>query len=181
MTFQSALFGVLSALLCATAVPVASAQATCDISQTECALHGGKCNIQFKNKTGDSGGSDGGTALDQRSSAQTILVKAKKENNNTAGNTLSIDAGASNTMNIENKVNKNFYDIKIRSKSFDGVVADVNMSCSDIQAVLDGNGTCKVFHGTAGSGGNAGFYMGYQCDGGNVAGPTKISESGTFE
>ena len=172
---------LLSILLAVIAAPTVSAGETCDITATKCWVNGGKCNIQFKNKTGDSGGSDGGTALDQRSSAQTIQVKAKKENNNNAGNTLSIDAGASSTMNIEKKYKKNFYDIKIKSKSFDGTVGDVTMSCSDIKAVLNGNGTCKVFHGVAGSGGEVGFYMGYQCDGGNVAAPADMDETGTFE
>ena len=155
---------------------VSPASAQCDISQTKCALNGGKCNIEFKNKTGDSGGSDGGTALDQRSSAQTIVVKAKKPNDNTAGNALSIDAGASKTMNIDNKADKNFEHLKISSKSYNGMVGSVDMSCGHVIKVLDGNGTCKVFHGFNNGSDISSFFMGYQCDGGNVAGPTRIEE-----
>ena len=66
-------------LATALAAPVASA--TCDITQTKCWINGGKCNIQFKNRTGDSGGSDGTSNLDQTSSAQTITVKAKDSSN----------------------------------------------------------------------------------------------------
>lgn len=47
--------------------PIASAQ--CDISQTKCAKNGRKCNIHFRNQTAATGGSDGGTVLDQSSSA----------------------------------------------------------------------------------------------------------------
>ncbi|MEL6859371.1 MAG: hypothetical protein AAFO74_13370, partial [Pseudomonadota bacterium] len=63
-------------LVIATAMAAPGASAECDISETKCAVNGGKCNIKFRNKTGDSGGSDGSSNLDQRSSAQTIQVKA---------------------------------------------------------------------------------------------------------
>ena len=170
-------FVSVSATLVALAVLAApSAAANCDISQTKCALNGGKCNIQFRNKTGDSGGSDGGTNLDQRSSAQTILVKAKDEESNRVGNKLQIVAGAKKTMNIEKKANKKggFSTIGIGSQDFGMGVTGAEMSCADIQAVLNGNGTCKVFHGAASSNSQGvKFALGYQCDGGNVAGPKK--------
>lgn len=168
-------FFSVSASLAALAVLVApTAAASCDISQTKCALNGGKCNIQFRNKTGDAGGSDGGTNLDQRSSAQTILVKAKDDDSNRIGNKLQIVAGANKTMNIEKKTKKKrgFATIGTGSQDFGMGVTGAEMSCSDIQAVLNGNGTCKVFHGAT-SAGSEGikFALGYQCDGGNVAGP----------
>lgn len=150
------------------AAPVADAQ--CDISQTKCALNGGKCNIKFKNKTGDSGGSDGSANIDQRSSAQTVVVTARKANKNKAGNKLQIIAGASKTMNLDKKAKKEFEDIKIASQ--DLPVSPSQMSCEDVQAVLNGNGTCKIFHGKKSNAyGSITWYLGYQCDGGNVGGP----------
>ncbi|MEL7113044.1 MAG: hypothetical protein AAGK93_08920, partial [Pseudomonadota bacterium] len=42
-----------------------------------------------------------------------------------------------------------------------------------VQAVLNGNGTCKVFHGTPPYGAETAEYqLGYRCDGGKVSGPT---------
>lgn len=150
------------------AAPLASAQ--CDISQTKCALNGGKCNIKFKNKTGDSGGSDGSSNIDQRSSAQTVVVTARKTNKHKAGNKLQIIAGASKTMNLDKKTKKEFEDIKIASQ--DLPVSPSQMSCEDVQAVLNGNGTCKIFHGKKSNAyGSITWYLGYQCDGGNVGGP----------
>ena len=73
----------LSALSLGMLAPTAFA--ACDISQTKCALNGGKCNIKFRNLTGASSGMAGGTDLSQESWAQTIKVKALKENGHTAG------------------------------------------------------------------------------------------------
>ncbi len=149
----------------------ASAQA-CDISDTKCAVNGGKCNIKFRNRTGDANGSDGSSSINQRSSAQTVVVKAKKSNGDKAGNKLQIPAGTSKTMNIDKKANKNFQDIQISSQSNGFGVEKVTMSCNDVKAVLNGNGTCKVFHGQRReSKGEYSFYLGYQCDSGNVGGP----------
>ncbi|MFN3213439.1 MAG: hypothetical protein ACE37M_10060 [Henriciella sp.] len=164
--FSSVLVLGVSSLL---AVPLASA--TCDISQTKCAVNGGKCNIKFRNQTGVSSGSSAGTDLKQTSSAQTVKVKAVKDNGNTAGNALTIDAGASNTMNMDKKAKKNFTKIRITSPAM-ARVDGVTMSCTDIQAVLNGNGTCKIFHGEPAYGAESMEYqLGYQCDGSNVAGP----------
>ena len=147
-----------------------TAFAACDITQTKCWINDGKCNIEFKNRTGDTGGSDGGSDLSQTSSAQTITVKARKADKDKAGNKLTITAGASNTMNIEKKAKKDFADIQLLP-SVKGVNSTV-MSCEHVQAVLDGNGTCKVFHGySTNSATNSDRYLGYQCDGGNVGGP----------
>lgn len=163
----------LSAFLLGTAMlastPAALAQ--CDISQTRCAVNGGKCNIKFRNRTGISNGSDGGTSLKQSSSAQTVQVKARKANKEKAGNKLSIVAGTSGTMNFDKKAKKSFEDVQLSSADITQV-KPVIMSCEDVRAVLNGNGTCKVFHGEDSSSGlDWTFYLGYQCDGGNVAGP----------
>lgn len=154
--------------------PIA-AQASCDISQTKCWINDGNCNIQFKNRTGDSGGSDGDSNLNQTSSAQTITVKAKDSDNDKTGNKLNIVAGASKTMNIEKKAKKDFDYIHLSSADFGSVNAST-MSCEDVIAVLNGNGTCKVFHGAAtNDAGAIAWYLGYQCDGGNIGGPKDAS------
>ena len=162
----SAAFLMASAL----AAPVASA--TCDISDTKCAVNGGKCNIKFKNRTGDTGGSDGSSNIDQTSSAQTVVVKARKDSGDKAGNKLTIVAGASNTMNFDKKAGKNFEDVRISSDAYTGAVYSTTMTSEEVKAVLKGNGTCKIFHGQKAKGATIDFFLGFQCDGGNVGGPT---------
>ncbi|MEO0608042.1 MAG: hypothetical protein AAFY82_07405 [Pseudomonadota bacterium] len=174
MKHTTSIVGPVLVFAAVLAAPIASAE--CDISETKCAVNGGKCNIKFRNRTSDSSGSDGSSAISQTSSAQTIVVKAIDEESNHIGNKLQIVAGASKTMNVENKVNKDkgFDAIKIDSKDFSGHLAPVTMSCEHVQAVLNGNGTCKVFHGYAyGHVGPYDFALGYQCDGGNVGGPKR--------
>ena len=168
-------YRALSALIIAAAftitVPIASAQ-TCDISQTKCALNGGKCNIKFKNRTGDSGGSEGSSNINQRSNAMTIVIKARKSNGDKAGNKLQIPAGTSKTMNMDKKANKNFSDVRAISQDFSNPVQAVAIPCEDIQTILNGTGTCKIFHGIkAKKTGKKLRYLGYQCDSGNVGGP----------
>ena len=153
------------------AAPLASAQ-VCDISQTKCALNGGKCNIKFKNRTGDSGGSEGSSNINQRSNAMTIVIKARKGNGDKAGNKLQIPAGTSKTMNMGKKANKDFYDVRAMSQDFAGSIQGVTIPCEDIQTILNGTGTCKIFHGIkAKKSGQKSRYIGYQCDSGNVGGP----------
>ena len=157
------------ALISSAIAPVALA--ACDISQTKCMVNNGKCNIKFKNQTAESGGSSGGTSLEQASLAQTIQIKARKANGNKAGNKLVINSGANSTMNIENKADKDFQDIRISSQTASEAVSDTNMTCADVQAVLNGNGTCKIFNGMGS--GFPGYRLGFSCDGGNVSGPPK--------
>lgn len=166
-------FGLVSIIVVmAGAFTAPMASAACDISDTKCAVNGGKCNIKFKNRTGDTNGSDGSSNISQTSSAQTVVVKARKGDGSKAGNKLTIVAGASNTMNIGKKANKNFSDVQIASDAYGGVVYPATMSCDDVKAVLNGNGTCKVFHGQKTKGATVNYFLGYQCDGGNVGGPT---------
>ena len=155
--------------------PSARAQ-VCDISQTKCALNGGKCNIKFKNRTGDSGGSEGSSNINQRSNAMTIVIKARKGNGDKAGNKLQIPAGTSKTMNMDKKANKDFYDVRAISQDFSNPVQAVAIPCEDIQTILNGTGTCKIFHGIkAKKTGQKLRYLGYQCDGGNVGGPNNAT------
>lgn len=140
----------------------------CDITTLPC-WNGGKCSIQFKNHTGDGGGDSGGTPIKQSSAAQTIKVKALKSNGDKAGNQLTITAGAKNTMNMENKYEKNFDRVKVSSTN--GVTEGFSLSCNTVKAILKGNGTCKVFHGTTSKSSNT-FVLGYSCDGGKTDGPS---------
>ncbi len=168
MKHQILLVGLATTLMTAFAAPVASAQ--CDISQTKCALNDGKCNIKFINETGLNG-KDRGTNLNRSSSAQTIRVKAVKANGNTAGNALSIDAGASKTLNLDKKANKNFDRIRVSSPAMNSVSGST-ISCASVQAILNGNGTCKIFHGAPPFGEeNVEYQLGYRCDSGSVSGP----------
>ena len=157
-------------LISVLAVPAASAD--CDIRETKCYQNDGKCNIKFRNRTGDTGGSEGDSYLDQRSSAQIIRVKAAKDNGNAAGNILNIEAGTSKTMNIDKKYNKDFAKIRISSPTL-GSVDGVTMSCEHVVQVLNGNGTCKVFYGLKERSDDRKYkyQLGYQCDSGNVGGP----------
>jgi hypothetical protein len=148
-----------------------AAQAECDISETKCALNGSKCNIHFKNRTGDSGGSDGSSALDQRSAAQAVEVKAIDENSDRVGNKLVIQVSSSKTMNITKKDNKGFDRIRITSQNAPKMYDGVAMSCAHIIETLNGSGTCKIFQGTRAVGGDNHGRLGYQCDGGDVGGP----------
>lgn len=150
-----------------------SASAACDISQTKCALNGGKCNIKFKNRTGDAAGLDGHTKLDQTSSAQEVNVKARKRNGDKAGNKLTINAGATGTMNFDKKAKKKFQDVRLYSKMNRDHVGSIIMSCEEIVTVLHGSGVCKIFHGYRhNTKSRKEFFLGYKCDGGNVFGPT---------
>ncbi|GAB5456716.1 MAG: hypothetical protein Hens2KO_29450 [Henriciella sp.] len=166
------LHAAITATLITTAIittPVA--QATCDISQTKCALNGGKCNIHFKNRTADFGGSDGSSNLNQSSAAQAVAVKAQKKNGKKAGNTLVIQAGDTKTMNIDKKTKKNFDKIRIRSDNASGIYAGSTIPCEHVIRILNGNGVCKIFQGAEYLGGELQSRLGYQCDGGNVGGP----------
>ncbi|MFN3213440.1 MAG: hypothetical protein ACE37M_10065 [Henriciella sp.] len=171
MKHKAVLTSAVILMASAFAAPLASA--ACDISDTKCAVNGGKCNIKFKNRTSDTSGSDGSSNINQTSSAQTVVVKARKRDGSKAGNKLTIVAGASNTMNIDKKANKNFHDVQLASDAYGGVVYPATMSCEDVKAVLNGNGTCKVFHGQKTKGATVNYFLGYQCDGGNVGGPTE--------
>lgn len=160
------IFGSIVTITAAILMPL-SASAKCDITSVPC-WSNGKCNIDFRNKTGDAAGADKGTALNQSSAAQTIKVKAKKDNGNTAGNTLTITAGAKNTMNVENKYDKNFDYIRVSSTN--GITDGVTLSCATVIKVLQGSGSCKIFHGENPDSTQF-FHLGYSCDGGSVVGP----------
>ncbi len=106
--------------------------------------------------------------------AQTISIKARDSSGDKTGNKLTINSGASATMNIDKKAKKDFQDIRISSQTASETVADTNMSCDHVKAVLNGNGTCKVFNGFESTRvGVPAYRLGYSCDGSNVNGPPK--------
>ena len=159
------------AISLATAFAVPTATADCDITDTKCYKNNGKCNIKFRNVTGQATGSGSGTMLTQKSLAQQIRVKAIKDNDKAAGNILNIEAASSKTMNIDKKYNKGFAKIRISAPFFD-TVNGVTMSCETVKAVLNGNGTCKIFNGaTDYQATNMRSQLGYSCDAGKVTGP----------
>ena len=159
-------FGLISAL----GSPSVLAEA-CDISETKCVRNNGKCNIKFRNHTGKTGGSDGGTVLDQTSSAQMIKITARKAKNRRAGNEITIHSVANKTMNVDKKAARKFKRIRISAPE-DTQVQRIVMSCEDVISVLNGNGVCTVFHGQTDRGwGEWKFFLGYQCDGGKVSAP----------
>lgn len=154
------------------ALTAPNASADCDITGNDC-FKNGKCNIKFRNMTGEGSGSSSGTKLSQRTMAQIIRVKAVKDNDKAAGNIINIEAGTSKTMNLEKKYNKGFAKIRISSPTLAGTTG-VTMSCADVNKVLAGNGTCKVFYGfRTNASDNVVNQLGYRCDGGNVFGPAK--------
>ncbi len=56
-------------------------------------------------------------------------------------------------------------------------VEGVTMSCEDVQSVLDGNGTCKIFHGQdVNADAYEDYRLGYTCDGSKVVGPKGSDE-----
>ena len=161
--------GIAFSLASLFAPPLASAE--CDISETKCAQNGGKCNIHFKNRTGDTGGSDGSSSLNQNSAAQAVSVKAVDKQNNKVGNKLIIQAWDKKTMNVAKKAKKGFDGIRITSDNAPVMYNGSYMNCADIIETLNGTGICKLFHGTRKQGGEVEGIIGFQCDGGDVGGP----------
>ena len=157
------------ALMGALLAPGASAD--CDIRDTKCYIDGAKCNIKFRNKTSEMSGSGGKTALRQQSSAQIIRVKAVKENGKAAGNILNIEADTSKTMNLDKKFKKDFEYIRVSPPTM-STVSGVTLTCEDVKAVLNGNGTCKIFNGARRKGTlDYSYELGFSCDSGKVKGP----------
>lgn len=171
MRLSTLIGSALCALALGTTVPAAIAE--CDISQTKCALNGKKCNIHFKNRTGDTGGSDGSSDLDQRSAAQAVEVKAIDDKGNKVGNKLVIQVSSKKTMNITKRDKNGFDRIRITSQNAPKMYDGVTMSCAHIIETLNGTGTCKIFQGTWAVGGDNHGRLGYQCDGGDVGGPER--------
>jgi hypothetical protein len=149
----------------------AQSRSVCDISTAKCVVNGTKCNIHFRNRTGDSGGSDCSSKLEQSSAAQAVQVKAIDKGGNRVGNKLVLQANEKKTMNIGKKARKDFSEIRIKSVNAPVMYAGSEISCAEIIRTLDGTGNCKLFQGTRKSGEQVQGTIGYQCDSGNVGGP----------
>ena len=149
-------------LLMALMASTASA-AVCDLTQLDCWGPGKKCNIKFRNETGEGSGSGGGTGLKQISEASVIKVSARKADNTRAGsNTLKISAGDSKHMNLDKK--KDFLKIRVtRETKFAGSTR-ATLSCAEVKTTLNGNGICKAFVGNN----NMGKFLVVTCNGNEV-------------
>ena len=156
------------ALICGLALWVAPVHAQCDITDLPCWGPDKKCNIKFRNLTGEASGSGTGTWLNQKSMAATIEVSARKADRSRAGsNTLEILAGASKTLNLDKK--KDFDSIRIQNTTnFSGAVLRVRRTCDAIRTTLQGSGTCKVWWGCASAGD---CWTAITCSGGDVVEP----------
>ena len=170
MTYPASLASALLVLAVAFAAPTASA--TCDISETKCAVEGKKCNIKFRNKTGDAGGSSGGTTLDQTTMASYLWITARDDDDVRVGNKLSVGLTGSKTLNLTKRANQEngFESVKVAVQEKNGPVDPAWISCEEIKTVLNGSGTCKIFYGRK-KGTTMKYALGYKCDGGNVTGP----------
>ena len=103
-----------------------------------------------------------------------MIVKALTEAEKKIGNKLTITAGASTAMDVDKKSKKDLQDVGIYSKDFaKKPVRSVILRCDEIKAILNSNGTCKIFYRSRTQDLLIFKYsLGYQCDGGKSGGPT---------
>lgn len=145
------------------------ALATCydEIQALPCWGGGKKCNIKFRNHTGEVSGSGGGE-YNQISSANTVRISARKADGKRAGsNTLSIDAGGNKTLNLDKK--QDFDRIRIEMSLWLDYGNDtVSMECADVKDVLEENATCKLFVHQEYRNSTVYDYAAYSCNGGKV-------------
>jgi len=135
----------------------------CDLTQLDCWGPNKKCNIKFRNETGEGSGSGGGTGLKQISEASVIKVSARKADGTKAGkNTLSIAAGSNKHLNLDKK--EDFLTIKLRRMTKYTGSTRTNLTCKEIKNTLNGSGICKVFVGDN----NMGRFLVVTCNGNQV-------------
>ena len=138
-----------------------NANASCDLSGLDCWGDDSKCNIHFANNTGKTTGS----GSHQISMASTVEVKAVREDGSKAGNKLTILAGQTNTMNLDNKVAKDFDSIKMRVTTAN--MGRVSLTCEKIQTLLEAGDKCKLYIRTPWSEDDMFDYnLAYSCSGG---------------
>lgn len=149
-----------------------SADAACDLSQTKCAKQGAKCSIKFRSLVQAERLPENETGLIQSGSRIVVRVKALADGGTAAGIPLVILPGATKTLQLETKARRTFDKVRI-SAPLIKAISSTTMSCADVQAVLNGNGRCNIFHGSPPGGRqNHEFGLGYLCDGGRVSGPS---------
>ncbi len=164
MTYKNAVVitGTFVAFLLTAMMATTAFAEPCDLTGLDCWGPHKKCNIKFKNLTGLDHGAGGGTGYEQVTYAATIKISARKADGSRAGkNSLSILAGADNTLNLDKK--ENFADIRIERKTGYGFKT-ARLRCNDVKSTLNGDGLCKVFVGQA----TGRTFTIVTCDGGNV-------------
>ncbi len=130
----------------------------CDITDLPCWGDNTKCNIKFKNNTGESSGS-GGPNYNQTSWVATIKVLAVKPDGNRAGsNSLTILAGQSKTINLDKK--HGFDRIKVFTTT--AGKGNLYIPCNDIRAILAADKQCKIF-AVSRVIENTYYYLAYNC------------------
>jgi len=122
--------------------PAAWGEAACDISDLPCANSSSKCHIKFRNRTGvqEKTGCYGNSVAQ----ATELRISAVDGNGKDLGNTLSIQAGATNTLNLEKKKKEGFSWIKVKPKGNKGVDR-IDLSCEQVRSLLVEDAGCKVF------------------------------------
>ena len=155
-------------LAAALAPTFASAQTCYDqMKDLPCWESGSKCNIHFRNQTGENSG-NGNEHYNQITAVKTVRVAALDYKRLAIGNAKKILAPQSATLNLEKKKGFGSIHIKVLENDF-ALKEEVYMPCSDVLATLRGNGTCSVFiHGTTAF--PEKLAVAYNCDGGNVRG-----------
>ncbi len=142
------------------------AQAQCDITDLPCWGPDKKCNIKFRNETGEASGS-GGSGYNQASYVKTAVVSARKRDGSLAGsNKLEILAGANKTMNLDKKKGFSEINIRVKPKAMN-IDETVGMTCGHIRETLQGSGTCKIFMVKYSVYPDQ-YYVAYNCNGGKV-------------
>ncbi len=140
----------------------------CDITNLPCLTPGKKCNIKFRNQTGEASGS-GGNVYNQVSRARTIHIRVRGTDDGQLGSQMNITAGGKKTMDVGLRESDGIGNITIRV----GKIAElsdeamvITMSCAEIKYVLKGKGNCKVFVFKKHSKYNAA----YSCNGSSIKG-----------
>lgn len=142
------------------------ARAACDITDLKCWGPNKKCNIKFRNKTGEQSGFSH-KDVKQMSKAITIYVKAMADDGERLGERQRLEAGDTRTINLDNRVKLanqrkvTLSHIRISGLEFPVGTYDALLKCDTIRSVLNGSGTCVVFIGKDDK-------LHYKCDGGDV-------------
>lgn len=160
---------VIILLLAAGSAAAATSLPRCDISGLSCFTPGKKCNIKFRNHTGEGSGS-GGSQYNQVSAARTVVVSIRGTDGSRLGSKKEILAGDSKTVDVGMKQSEGIGEIRIRAKTDKAWSGDesvkVAMGCKKIKDILNGEGNCKIFMYKESGDTN----VAYSCNGGSIMG-----------
>ncbi len=153
------LVSAVASTLGAGARPALAASASaCEITDLACWGAGTKCNIKFKNNTGDA---SGGGISHQKSLAATIRVLAIKTDGTRAGsNTLTILDKASGTLNLDKKADFSDVEVYVSSGQFPG---RMKIPCGEVRQILTADKACKIFVVEHNHDGQLFAYLAYNC------------------